>query len=60
MLSKLKLVRLNKGLKGKEVAKRLDVSSAYISKLENGSSVLTPEILAKLAQIYDVNMKELL
>lgn len=60
MLSNLKLVRLQKGYKAKEVAEKLDVSPAYISKLENGSAVVTPEILVRLARVYGVPAKELI
>lgn len=60
MLSNLKLVRLQRGYKSKEVAEKLHVSSTYISKLENGSAVLTPEILARLARVYGVSAKELI
>lgn len=60
MLSKMKLVRLQKGYKNKEVAKRLNVSSAYLSMLENGSAIITSEILARLAKIYEVPAKELI
>jgi transcriptional regulator with XRE-family HTH domain len=60
MLSQLKLVRLQKGLKAKQIAERLGVSPAYISMLENGSAVLTPEILFRLAKIYGVTVAELL
>ena len=60
MLSKLKLVRMQKGLKAKEVAIKLKVSAGYISKLENGSAVITPDILTKLAMVYGVYAKELI
>jgi len=60
MLSNLKLVRLTKGLTGREVAKKLNVTPAYISKLENGSAVITSELLTKFARIYEVNPKELI
>jgi len=60
MLSKLKLVRLQKGLKTKEVAKKLNVSVSYVSKLENGSAVVTIQILQKLASVYEIPAKELM
>lgn len=60
MLSKLKLVRLQKGLKTKEVAKKLNVSVSYVSKLENGSAVVTMQILQKLASVYEIPAKELM
>ncbi len=54
MLSKLKLVRLQKGLKTKEVAEKLHVSVSYVSKLENGSAVVTMQILQRLADVYGI------
>lgn len=60
MLSNLKLVRLQKGLKAKEVAKALNITPAYISRLENGSAVLTEELLNKFTKLYGVNRKDLI
>ena len=60
MLSNLKLVRLQKGFKSKEIAEKINVSSSYICKLENGSAVITMEILARLAKAYGVTDKELI
>lgn len=60
MLSNLKLVRMQKGYKAKEVAERLKVSAAYISKLENGAAVVTMEIRAKLAALYGVHARDLI
>lgn len=60
MLSKVKLIRLQKGLTGKTVAKELKISNGYLSQLENGSAVITEDILRKLSKVYSVPIRELI
>lgn len=59
-LSKLKLLRLKRGLKGKEVAAALGISPGYLSGLENGSQVLSGSIVSRLAAYYGCSVKDVL
>lgn len=59
VLSKLKLKRLLLCKTQQEVADSLKVSRAYINSLENGRSVLTGEILVRLAKYYNCSVSEL-
>lgn len=57
----LKLLREQKGLRIRDVEKLSDISNAYLSYLENGKRGMpSPEILQKLAPIYQVPYKDLL
>ncbi len=38
MLTKLKLIRLKKGLKAKEVARRANIAASWYCNIENGQS----------------------
>lgn len=59
-LSKMKLIRMKKGLKQNQVAKLLGVTKSYLSMIENNSVKPTDEILIKLSKIYEVHAKELI
>jgi len=59
MLSKLKLTRLQLGIKQVEVANTLGISKGYLSGIENGAVNLTEDMLYRLANVYGVPAKEL-
>lgn len=59
-LSKLKLYRLQRGLKQSNVAKGIGISKGYLSGLENKSVPITEDILNRLARYYGVAIKELI
>jgi len=60
VLSKLKLLRLEKGLTQWEVSKTLGVHRSYLSNLENNRESFTGDILQKLAAYYGVQAKDLI
>ena len=49
-----------KGLTQREVAEMLDVSPAYVSQIERGSTVVSLRILRRMASIYGVLPMELM
>ena len=49
-----------KGLSQREVAEMLDVSSAYVSQIERGTTIVSLRILRRLASIYGVLPPQLL
>lgn len=56
----LKTLRKNKGITQEELAARLNVVRQTISKWEKGQSVLDAEMLAKLAEIFEVPVSQLI
>jgi len=60
MLSNLKRLRLERGLKQQTVAKAIEVSSGFLCGLENGSRVMPERVREKLAEYYGVAVKELM
>lgn len=56
----LKTLRKNKGITQEELAARLNVVRQTISKWEKGQSVPDAEMLAKLAEIFEVPVSQLL
>ena len=56
----LKTLRKNKGVTQEELAARLNVVRQTVSKWEKGQSVPDAEMLAKLAEIFDVPVSQLL
>jgi Fic family protein/plasmid maintenance system antidote protein VapI len=56
----LKEARTGKGLLTREVAQSLGIDQALISKFENGSRKPTRDQLAKLAEVYAMDEKEIL
>jgi len=60
MVSKLKLARIQKGMKQKVVARLVGVSPAYLCMIENKTEKPTQEIMLRLAKIYSVKPSELL
>jgi transcriptional regulator with XRE-family HTH domain len=56
---RLKVLREAKGLLQREVAAKLEVDTAYISKVENDEKRLSKAHLSMLSKILEVNEKEL-
>lgn len=50
---RLKLAREEKELKGYSVARKLGVTNAYISQMENGKRSVSLENLLKFSQLYE-------
>ena len=57
---KLRELREQKGLLLRQVAAKLEVDTAYISKMERGEKNIKREFIVKLAKIYQANTDELL
>lgn len=57
---KIKLLRTNKGLKQKELAKLLDVDSSLVSKYESSAILPSLSIFKKLTEIFNISADELL
>ncbi|GAA0236927.1 helix-turn-helix transcriptional regulator [Metaclostridioides mangenotii] len=56
----LKIARIKKGYKQKELAEKIGVSRYYLSNLENGKKVNTNiKIMQKLSEILEVSVQEL-
>ena len=58
-LTKLKQKRLEKGLKGWEVAGKIGVSQNYLYMWENGRAPVPKKHLRKLARLYECEVEEL-
>lgn len=58
-LLKLKEVLKIKNISGKELAEKTGVTPASISNIVSGHSFPKPELLYKIAQILDVDVKDL-
>lgn len=56
---RIKEVLKEKGLTGKELAEKIDVSEMTISNIVKGSTFPKPENLLKIAEVLDVDIKEL-
>lgn len=56
---KLKEILKNKGITGKELAKRANVTEASISKLSKGDSIPRKDLLIAISEILDVDIKDL-
>jgi putative transcriptional regulator len=59
VLTKLKLIRLQLGLKQNQVATQLGIHKSYLNKIENNAANATDELLKELAKIYKCTVKEL-
>lgn len=57
---KLKELRESKGLLQREVAAKLDVDTAYISKMESDEKPVSRSYLSRLARLFDVTEEEFL
>jgi len=61
MLSqKLKELREQNGLKQREIAAKLEVDTAYISKMESREKPISRTYLSKLAKLFKTSEKQLL
>lgn len=57
---KIKSIRVLKGIKQKDVASALGITSQYLSKIENKEVDLKVSMLKRIAKVLDVDLKELL
>ena len=51
---RLKILRINKNIKQKDLAARLNVSQSYISDLESGKRMIPTATLFAIVEILDV------
>ena len=56
---RIKEVLKEKGLTGKELAEKVNVTEATISNLVKGDSIPRKELLVQIAEVLDVDIKEL-
>ena len=56
---RLKSVLQEKGVMGKDLAERVGVSSVAISNIASGNSFPKPDLLKKIAEELDVDIREL-
>lgn len=56
---RLKEVLLEKGVAGKELAERVSVSAVTISTITSGNSFPKPDLLKKIAEELNVDIREL-
>jgi transcriptional regulator with XRE-family HTH domain len=57
LLDELKLIIKNKNLKQKDICKALDLSQSYTSELLNGKKEFSLELLEKLCEYLEVEIK---
>ena len=60
LAKKLKELRKEKGLTQEELASQLFVSRTLISKYESGAIYPTKQNAEKIAQVFDVNLSDLI
>ena len=59
-LSRIKLVRMHRGLRQVDVARRIEVSESYLSnKIETGRVTPSDVLLDKIAEALDVDASDL-
>jgi transcriptional regulator with XRE-family HTH domain len=58
-LSKLKFLRLKKGLTQWEMAKMVGTSETHLSRIENERTKLDPSMAAKIADVLGISLQEL-
>lgn len=56
---KLRALRSEKGLRQSEMAKRLAVSTSYLSQLENDDRPLTPALVERLAKTFPLDWRDI-
>jgi len=59
LADKLLQLRKNQGLTQAHAAKKIDIQQSYLSKLENGHYVPSPDVIVKLCIAYNVKSEEL-
>ncbi len=57
---KLRELRENNGLLMRQVAAKLEVDTAYISKMERGEKNIKKEFIIQLSELYNFNKNELI
>jgi transcriptional regulator with XRE-family HTH domain len=58
--SKIKQLRLSKGLAQRQIASKLDIDVAYISKIENNFKPISRQYLKKLSKLLEIAEEELI
>ncbi len=58
-LLRLKDLLKEKGITGKVLAERTEISATSISQIVKGNSFPRPELLVKIAEVLDVDIREL-
>ncbi|PKA83597.1 DNA-binding XRE family transcriptional regulator [Ulvibacter sp. MAR_2010_11] len=56
---RLKDILKSKGITGKDLAEKVDVTPASISNIVQGNSFPKPELLLKISDVLDVDVREL-
>src|SRR4051812_45606040 len=56
--NRIKELRTNKKLSMRELAEKLEVSHAHISKIESGENLPSLTLLEKMAEVFDVKMRD--
>lgn len=56
---RLKEILNEKGIKGKELAEKVNVTQASISNIVNGNSFPKPELLQDIAKVLDIDIRDL-
>ena len=59
-LLRLKEILFEKGITGKDLAAKVEVTPASISNIVQGNSFPKPELLLKIAEVLNVDVRELL
>ena len=59
-MNRVKSLRLEKGITQQRLSMDIHVSQQYISKVENGDSALTEDIIIRLAKYFHVSLAYLL
>ncbi len=58
---KLRTLRKRRGLTLRELAPLLEINSfSFISKLENGSQMPSPELIVQIARLFEVSTDQLM
>jgi transcriptional regulator with XRE-family HTH domain len=56
---RLKEILIEKGISGKDLAAKVEVTPASISNIVQGNSFPKPDLLIKIAEVLDVDVREL-
>lgn len=56
---RLKEILIEKGISGKDLATKVQVTPASISNIAQGNSFPKPDLLIKIAEVLDVDVREL-